>query len=357
MQTYGELTQKQLKSIKTIESSGRHLLDLINDILDLSKIEAGKLDMKFEACSVASICQLSLQLVKGMSHQKNINISFSMNPASMTIHADMRRLKQILVNLLSNAVKFTPEGGKVGLEIEGRSEENRIHLTVWDNGIGIKPEDFEKLFKPFTQLDSSLSRQYSGTGLGLSLVQRMAELHGGTVKVESAPGEGCRFTVILPWSAEIAQRTVQGSKQDEINSLKRYLILDDNEPAQNSNPIVLIVDDNETVLELISDFLKALGYRIVTARSGLELLKNASSVHPDIMLVDIQMPGIDGLETMRRVRAHSDPLVASTPMIALTALAMSGDSEKVFQAGANEYMSKPISLTVLAEQIQRILKK
>jgi len=161
--------------------------------------------MQFEPCQAADICQSSLHLVKGMAHQKKQNIEFSMEPALINIRADSRRLKQMLVNLLSNAIKFTSEEGALGLEVLAREDKKAVFFTVWDKGIGIEPGAMEKLFKPFTQLDSSLARQYSGTGLGLSLVQRMAELHGGSVKVESVPGEGSRFTIILPWSAEDTQ--------------------------------------------------------------------------------------------------------------------------------------------------------
>jgi PAS domain S-box-containing protein len=472
LQAYGELNEKQLKALGHIENSGRHLLDLINDILDLSKIEAGKLEMQFEPCSVTDICNASLQLVKGMAHQKGQNIGFSMNQSSVSVRADARRLKQMLVNLLSNAVKFTPEEGQLGLEVLVSEEEHCIFFNVWDKGIGIQPEEMAKLFKPFVQVDSSLARQYAGTGLGLSLVQRMAELHGGSVKVESVYGEGSRFTIVLPWSAHgtkplrsltrrdtgtlgktiliednllDAEQTTRYLKELGIASVTHpvksgalekvivlhpgLILLDINLPdgsgldllpelkadertrdipvvvvsveerrkealhlgavgylvkpfsqsdlrnelekaasytksadpvmvisAPDSAPLVLIADDNEVILETVTDFLSAKGFRLIATRSGFELLDRAAELHPDIMLVDVQMPGMDGMETMRRVRAHSDPKVASTPMIALTALAMSGDREKCLQAGANEYMSKPVVLKQLVEQIKKLIK-
>lgn len=473
LQTYGALSEKQIKALKNIESSGRHLLDLINDILDLSKIEAGKLDMQFASCSVVDICHASLQLVKGMAQQKKQSVSFSIPPDSIHVRADARRLKQMLVNLLSNAIKFTPEGGLLGLEILPHKEDKTISFSVWDKGIGIKPEDLGRLFKPFVQLDSNLARQYSGTGLGLSLVQRMAELHGGSISVESVPAEGSRFTILLPWSAGITQPLHELIRHSPA-VLKNALIIEDNPldaeritqylreigvanfiqpmirgavekavflhpsailldlhlpdgfgldllaqlkadertrsipviitsvqeqrseamqlgaigylvkpftqqdlyaelakvaafvhptgpmavigtPA--SAPLVMMADDNELILETLTDFLKSGGYQVVATRSGAELLNRVSEVHPDIILMDVQMPGMDGIETIRRVRAHPDPIIASTPMIAVTALAMTGDREKCLQAGANEYMSKPIILTQLVEQINRFLNK
>ena len=199
LQTFGTLSERQAKALRNIEESGRHLLDLINDILDLSKIAAGKFDLRLERCSVAAICQASLQLTKGMAHQKRQTVEFRMEPESISMRADPRRLKQMIVNLLSNAIKFTPEEGSLGLEVAGDPAAKTVEICVWDKGIGIAPEDLGKLFKPFSQIDGRLSRQYTGTGLGLSLVRRMAELHGGSAKVASEPGKGSRFTIVLPW--------------------------------------------------------------------------------------------------------------------------------------------------------------
>jgi PAS domain S-box-containing protein len=470
LQTFGEVNEKQLRSLKTIESSGRHLLELINDILDLSKIEAGKLDMQFEPCQVADICQSSLQLMKGMAHQKKQNIEFSMKPDSLTMRADARRLKQMLVNLLSNAVKFTPEGGQLGLEVLADEQSKTVSFSIWDKGIGIQPENLEKLFKPFTQLDSRLSRQYSGTGLGLSLVQRMVELHGGSVTVESTPGSGSRFTIILPWSSgttqpipqeldsgllrnalviedndfdaehaafhlkelgigNVAHATANGALEKAALLQPGAILLDLNLPdgsgmelltrlkaeqrtraipviivsveerrqealglgaqgylvkpytrqdlrnelakvadfsrpdipvlvveSKATAPLVMIADDNEEILTMVSDFLMANGLRTVSVRSGFELLERIPELHPDILMVDIQMPRMDGLEVIRQVRTSDDPLVASTPIIAVTALAMTGDREKCLQAGANEYISKPIILMKLLGMVSQFLK-
>jgi len=198
-EVYGPLSERQLRSLRTIERSGRHLLSLINDILDVSKIESGKLELEIGPVSVESVSQASLGLIKQAAHEKRLRVSSTLDSAVTTIQADERRLKQILVNLLSNAVKFTPEGGEIGLEVVGDAEKEVVHFTVWDTGIGISPEEMARLFEPFVQLDSSLSRQHEGTGLGLALVSRLAELHGGSVTVESEVGQGSRFVVSLPW--------------------------------------------------------------------------------------------------------------------------------------------------------------
>ena len=194
---YEPLDDLQLKPIRMIEHSGRHLLELINDILDLAKIGAGKMELECESLDLLMVCQASLQLVKQQALNKKIKVSTRIDPLVSIVYADERRLKQILVNLLSNAVKFTAEGGAVNLAIAGDREAQVVRLTVSDTGIGIAQEDLSRLFQPFMQLDSRLRRQYEGSGLGLALVARMVELHGGSVAVESVVGQGSRFTVCV----------------------------------------------------------------------------------------------------------------------------------------------------------------
>ena len=198
---YGPLTEKQNRSLQAIYESGQHLLDLITDILDLAKLEAGKVELQLAPVGVDEVCQASLQFVGQLAQKKKLRLTLTVDQQVDTVWADARRLKQMLVNLLSNAVKFTPEGGALGLEVAGDAARQLVYFTVWDTGIGIAPENMSQLFKPFVQLDSRLAREYPGTGLGLSLVLDMAELHGGSVAVESegVPNKGSRFTITLPW--------------------------------------------------------------------------------------------------------------------------------------------------------------
>jgi len=281
-------------------------------------------------------------------------VNYSPPAEPIIIRADARRLKQMLVNLLSNAIKFTPENGEIGLEVQADEKERKVKLIVWDKGIGIKPEDMDAIFKPFTQLDSGLAREYSGTGLGLSLVQHLIELHNGGIEVESNIGQGSRFTIVLPWSplntTPIPYNMLRHGNTGGLNLSALF-------PDRSKSPLVMYVDDNEMVLQMVGDFLEAQHYRVIKVRNGLELLERAAEVHPNIMLVDIQMPGIGGLETITRIRAHPDPLVAAAPVIAVTALAMPADRERCLRAGANDYMSKPLKLKELAATIQRLLER
>jgi signal transduction histidine kinase/DNA-binding response OmpR family regulator len=485
-QVYGPLGERQVRALRNIEESGRHLLMLINDILDISKIEAGKLTLELQAVNVDVVCQASLGLIRQITHKKQIEVRYMLDPSVAMIQADGRRLKQILVNLLSNAVKFTPDGGRIGLEVTGDRENEVVCFTVFDTGIGIAQEDLKRLFQPFVQLDSRLAREHDGSGLGLALVYRMTELHGGSVSATSAVGEGSRFTVCLPWieptlpafiqrgdnpeavlshlrrvlltnpspaSVEQVRRyllelgaeilllpdgadLVQFARREQpdlimmdvvvpepmgkgvLEELRQYeetraipiLILSvvadtlnlettaaqeaqrvyyllkpinrhqlsaalvkicsptapialpappDAEPAASTTlhtkpkPLLLIIEDNETNIRTLTDYLRVKGFRLAVARSGSEGIQLVRSERPALILLDIQMPGMDGLEVIRLVR--TDPAVHETPILALTALAMPGDREKTLAAGANDYLSKPVSLKRLVETVEHHL--
>ena len=196
---YGSLNRGQSSAVRDIEECGRHLMTLINDILDVARVEAGKLDLEPSTVVVGQLCEAAYRLIKEPAQRRSISFSLAIDQGVHHLVVDSRRLKQILVNLLSNAVKFTPPEGRAGLDVVGDRDNGQVRFTVWDTGIGISPENLSRLFQPFVQLDSRLARQYEGTGLGLALVKRLVELHGGSVLVESQLGEGSRFTVVLPW--------------------------------------------------------------------------------------------------------------------------------------------------------------
>jgi signal transduction histidine kinase/ActR/RegA family two-component response regulator len=347
-EVFGELHGKQTKYVRNIDESGKHLLSLINDILDLSKIEAGRMELQFGPVAVESLCQASLRLVKELALKKQLQLQQQFSTTSKTLSGDERRLKQILVNLLSNAIKFTPQGGQVGLEVTEDSERQVINFTVWDTGIGIAQEDMVRLFRPFEQLDSSLSRQYAGTGLGLSLVAKMVELHGGGVLVQSEVGQGSRFTVTLPrglstgGSDEVAT-SIRVETSRAIPELRQ----------RETPPLILLAEDNEKSIEIFSDYLYAQAYRLTIARHGNEVLALVAEERPNIILMDVHMPGMDGLETTRHLRAQAT--YADLPIVILTAMAMPGDREKCLQAGANSYLAKPVNLRQMVETIENFL--
>ncbi|MBN2119051.1 MAG: GAF domain-containing protein [Anaerolineales bacterium] len=344
-QIAGPLNEKQQKYITTISESGHHLLSLINDILDLAKIEAGQITLDINKVDIRSVCQASLRMIKQLAQKKNQEVALEIDEGLGLMWADERRLKQMIVNLLGNAVKFTPENGKLGLEVHGDEAANRITITVWDDGIGIREEDLARLFQPFVQLDSGLAREATGTGLGLTLVAQMARLHGGSVTAVSEPEKGSRFSIILPWEPALAVDTATRLRS---TGKFRAIKLD-----QTKRPTILVVEDMQEVTMMIQDYLELAGYKVVIAADGIEALTQARLVRPDLILMDIQLPRMDGFEAARKLR--SEPDFRYTPIIALTALAMPNDRERCLAAGMDEYISKPINLKTLVKIVQGCL--
>jgi PAS domain S-box-containing protein len=347
-QIHGPLNEQQLKALRSIEESGRHLLVLINDILDLAKIEAGQIMLNVSSVHVASLCETSQRMIAQMASKKQISVALHIDSAVTTIEADERRLRQILVNLLANAVKFTHDGNSIGLDVTGNQAQGVVHFTVWDTGIGIAPEDQRDLFQPFVQVDSTLSRQYEGTGLGLALVDRLTKLHNGSVSLASVVGQGSRFTVTLPWHRVDDIDTNQSKGPNPI-VLETGPI-----PIKPDGQTILLVEDNAENSLMLQTYLTTQGYRIVPAYTGQEALTKTQITQPDIILMDIQMPGMDGLEATRQIRAQMN--MAQTPIIALTALVMPGDRERCLAAGANAYLSKPVHLSELTQLMASLLQ-
>jgi PAS domain S-box-containing protein len=345
---YGPLDDKQVKAVNTIQESANHLLELINDVLEVAKAGAGKMKMVFDIVPVEQLCEASLRLVLPATRRRRLQVSSKIDPQVLAVHADGRRLKQLLVNLLDNAAKFAPEGGSIGLEVTGDAAQKRVRFTVWDTGIGIAEDRLDKLFKPFVQLDSALSRQYRGTGLGLALVHRMAGLLGGRVSVQSRPGEGSRFHVDLPWEPGTRQLQVHDNEDTQAAAQSP-------EDAHDGKATILLAEDNKDIVTMLADYLESVGYRVVVAGDGVQAVAKAMEERPDIILMDIQMPNMDGLEATRRLR--SDAAFRKTPIIALTALAMSGDRATCLEAGADDYLSKPVGLKTLHRTIQSWLQR
>ncbi len=353
-QIFGEINERQFETLKTIERSSSHLLELINDILDVAKIEAGQVKLTLSPTVLSSLCESSLAFIKQQAQKKSIQVATQIPPDLPIVMLDARRIRQALINLLSNAVKFTPLKGCITLEVSYESIVERsstaslaaeLTFTVRDNGIGIAPEEMGQLFKPFVQVDSALNRQYQGTGLGLALVKRIAQLHGGDVMLESELGQGSCFTIKLPCEAidpPTAKQSIQPVAEPALSQLT---------PPDSLR--VLLVEDNPENILTLSTYLDAKGYELCFAKNGYEAITQTQAEQPDIILMDIQMPGMDGLEAIRHIRL--DLNLVDIPIIALTALAMKGDRERCIDAGANEYLSKPIKLQQLVNVMQQLL--
>jgi CheY-like chemotaxis protein/anti-sigma regulatory factor (Ser/Thr protein kinase) len=284
-------------------------------------------------------------MVETEARRKGIALSFRGPAVPIRLLADGRRVRQILVNLLSNAVKFTPAGGSVALSVTAEERERVVRFEVSDTGPGIAPEDLPRLFQPFTQLDTRLSREHAGAGLGLALVRSLAELHGGRVEVESAPGRGSLFRVVLPWRQPGA-RVSGGPRAPETVPVPPP------SPARPAPVRVLLVEDDDANRTILGEFLRTRGFEVEEAATGAEALDLAVCGPHDLVVLDIQLPGMDGFEVLARLRALPGRQPA---VLALTALAMSADRERILAAGADAYLAKPAPLAALDVQIARLL--
>jgi len=346
----GPLTDLQVNALSVISSSGRHLLSLINDVLDLAKVEAGRLEVLPERMQAAEVCAASVAMVRELAAAGKVSLKACLPDAGLELYADPRRLKQMLVNLLINAVKFTPPGGHATLEAKAVPAQGAVAFSVSDTGIGISPEGLARLFTPFTQLDAGLNRSREGTGLGLTLVRRLAELHGGSVTAESNLGEGSKFTVLLPV-------TCCGAPPPETHETGQDLGLSEDGDVslpENSGLRVLLAEDNEANIEAFSSYLVSKGFNVSVARNGIEAIGRATELHPDLILMDVQMPEMDGLSATRHIRKI--PHLAKIPVVALTALAMPGDRERCIEAGMNAYLTKPVPLGALLRCMVKCLE-
>jgi signal transduction histidine kinase/CheY-like chemotaxis protein len=321
----GNLTDKQRRDcLDNIYNSGRHLLELINDVLDLSKIEAGRMDLVYEEFGVDSALREVLNVTRGLATKKEIQITSLVEPVDLMLIADKNKFKQMLYNLLSNAIKFTPTGGRVA--VAAHLDGEHVTTTVHDSGIGIPKDVQHKIFGAFYQVQSASNRGYPGTGLGLALTKRLVELHGGQIGFDSVPGKGTTFTIEMPI------RPVRGQRNR-----------------------ILVIEDNPSNLDLARMVLEGNGYAVDTATTGAEGLEKARHLQPDLILMDLQLPGVDGLAATRQLKA--DPATAKIPVVALTANALKGSEEEAIAAGCSGYIPKPIELKKFMVQVTNFLEK
>jgi signal transduction histidine kinase/CheY-like chemotaxis protein len=354
----GELSPEQNDYIGDIFSSGQHLLSLINDVLDLSKVEAGKMELEPEPVDVRAMLANSLAIVREPAFARHIRLTLEMDLQEQTIQADERKLKQIVYNLLSNAVKFSADDGEVTVsarcvtraDIDSRSSAHAgrtitlppgehpafLEIRVTDKGIGIPPDALDRLFEPFTQVDAGLARRFEGTGLGLALVHRLAELHGGTVRVESVEHHGSSFFVWIPWqpaedTASTALPTAPALQPSPIAAEARW---------------VLVIEDDDAAARLIRRQLESEGLNVLRVASA-EVALDAAGEHPFALItLDIMLPGMDGWEFLNRVKEI--PALARVPVVIISIVA---DGNKGISLGAAAILQKPFS----REQLHRAL--
>jgi signal transduction histidine kinase/DNA-binding response OmpR family regulator len=353
----GELTEQQQRFIGDIFSSGNHLLSLINDILDLSKVEAGKMTLELESVEVWSLFANSLSIIREKAAARHIELSMDVPKELGSIQADARKVKQIVYNLLSNAVKFTVDGGQVKLSVSEVPQsdvgsvdgtwnsrnfpfahtefEKFLRISVTDTGIGISPDGLDHLFNPFSQIDSGLARKYEGTGLGLVLLKNLAELHGGSVAIESAVGEGSRFTVWLPLRPPETVRRTPG----RVPVFNRIA-------STGGIRTALVVEDDFKSADLVRVQLEAEGFEVLHAASAEAALVLAIQQPLALITLDIMLPNMDGWELLSRLKQV--PELRRIPVVIISIVA---DPSKGFSLGAAAVMQKPISRQELLESL------
>ncbi|WP_392531513.1 hybrid histidine kinase/response regulator HrmK [Nostoc sp. C117] len=345
-QGYEPSKERQQEYLNIIQSSGKHLLALINDILDLSKIEANQLEVQWETIDLPVLCSNVLALVKEKAAHKGLKLVLELDPKITSLVADPLRLKQMLLNLLFNALKFTSKGS-VGLEVA--CEGLFVHFTVWDTGAGISQEDQAQLFDPYFQIANAVAG-VEGTGLGLAVTRKLAEIHGGLVKVESEIDRGSRFTLVLPRKevGGVEGAGEVGGVEEVTSSLFSQSL------SSSSSLDILLVENDLPNGDLMQIYLCKLGYQVTWVKNAANMWEALKQLEPGVILMDVYLPDGNGLNLVQQLREN--PQYQSIPVIVQTAMAMKGDRETCLAAGVNDYISKPIDLPLLARLVGKYTK-
>lgn len=354
LMSMSDLDERQRGNVGHILSAGNHLLDLINEILDISRIESGDLRLSLEPVGLGSVLADAVDLVSPVALEHDITISTDA-AAGRWVRADVQRLRQVLLNLLSNAVKYNFDGGHVWVRTRVDEAAGRIQIEVQDDGAGIAPDMMERLFSPFERLGAEQT-PVEGTGLGLAVSRGMIEAMGGRISVRSEPGEGSTFTLELPVAAApaaIGDPDVAIARRRPAAAAARRAPIADREPRDGSVQ-VLCIEDNEANIELIEQILaERPTVQLLTSRDGTGGLRIARDVHPDLVLLDLDLPDIDGAEVLTELK-HC-PATASIPVVILSAADTAADArERLLALGARAYITKPPGVTALLEAVDAV---
>ena len=345
----GELNDRQKANLSMVVSSGMRLANLVNDILDFAKLKNSDIELQRQSVDFRQIAEVVLTVCRPLVAGKSIELNNAIPEELVTVEGDENRLQQIMYNLVGNAIKFTESGS---VTVSAIALDGMVEVTISDTGIGILPDKFEDIFKSFEQVDASVSREYGGTGLGLSITKQLVELHGGTIRVESALGQGSRFIFTLPSSTQTPNPTLDYSRVVARVRENQALPPQPLSPTVQSNSqlTILVVDDEPINLQVVANHLSLQNYAIVQATSGIEALKKIDSgLRPDLILLDIMMPKMSGYQVCQKIREQFP--ASEMPVVMLTAKNQVSDLVAGLDAGANDYLSKPVFKNELLARI------
>jgi len=338
---FGTTTEAQAEGLRSIEASSQHLLDLIDEILDLSRLESGQSELERKSVDVRGLCSGCMAFVQGGASLKKLASSVDAAAAPQRVWADARRLRQVLNSLLDNAVKFTPEGGAFGLIARSTESGQGVRFLVWDTGTGIPKDKLDLVFGAFEQVDTGIARRHGGAGLGLAMVRRLVQLHGGTVTVHSEEGKGSQFTVDIPDPVSRMQ-----------NSFTSPAPVLSHPPQWLKGIRTLLVEDDPTNARIIELQLMRRGCKVEVCFNGQEALLAVNREPPDFILMDVQMPVLNGIKATRQLKLNA--ATRHIPVVCLSGMTAEADRAQCLKAGADDFITKPVDIAALVEIMTRL---
>lgn len=347
----GELNSEQVKQVQIIKQNGENLLKLINNILDMSKIEAGRMEVNYTYFSLAATIQKNIEAIRPLCQRKKLKLDIKLDKKLPEyIFSDQDRISQVMTNILGNAIKFT-ERGKIVVALKSENHGEKVHFSISDTGIGMEKDEIAKIFQSYQQLDHPDRRRFEGTGLGLAISKQMWTLLGGTISVESKKGKGTTFHLYLPLKKEVGENEKllarSASNQNRREVVPKPAAL----KSSNQKNLILLVDDNLDNQYAVKFILEDKGYRIAFAKNGAEGIEKAVKLKPDLILMDMMMPKVDGYQATQKIRSYKT--LKNVPIIAMTAKSPQEDKRQAIKAGCNEYLSKPFNLEDILKKVEK----
>ncbi len=348
----GDLNAEQVKQIQIIKQNGENLLKLINNILDMSKIDAGRMEVNFSYFSLAQAVQMNIEAIRPLCQRKKLKLELKLDKKlPQYIFSDQDKISQVMTNILGNAIKFT-ERGKIVVAIKPEARGSQLHFSISDTGIGIDQAEISKIFQSYQQLEHTDRQRFEGTGLGLAIAKQMWTLLGGTISVESKKGKGTTFHLLLPLKKELGEKEkLLAEAISAPNNRGETAPRAGVKKSRNEKNLILLVDDNQDNQYAVKFILEDKGYRVVFARDGAEGIEKAVKLKPDLILMDMMMPKVDGYQATQKIRSYK--VLKNVPIIAMTAKSSQEDRRQAIKAGCNEYLSKPFNLEDVLKKVEK----